>query len=80
MMVDIKGLTKKYGSFVALNNLNLSLDEGVVFGFVGANGAGKSTTFSILATLLSPTSGDAFINGKSVVREPKSKKANWLYA
>ncbi|MEK9200253.1 ATP-binding cassette domain-containing protein [Ureibacillus sp. 179-F W5.1 NHS] len=70
-MVDIKGLTKKYGSFVALNNLNLSLDEGVVFGFVGANGAGKSTTFSILATLLSPTSGDAFINGKSVVREPK---------
>lgn len=71
MMVDIKGLTKKYGSFVALNNLNLSLDEGVVFGFVGANGAGKSTTFSILATLLSPTSGDAFINGKSVVREPK---------
>lgn len=71
MMVDIQGLTKKYGSFTALDNLNLSLDEGVVFGFVGANGAGKSTTFSILATLLSPTSGDAFINGKSVVKEPK---------
>ncbi len=71
MMVDIQGLTKKYGSFTALDNLTLSLDEGVVFGFVGANGAGKSTTFSILATLLSPTSGDAFINGKSVVREPK---------
>ncbi|RUL48289.1 MULTISPECIES: ABC transporter ATP-binding protein [Lysinibacillus] len=70
-MVDIQGLTKKYGSFTALDNLTLSLDEGVVFGFVGANGAGKSTTFSILATLLSPTSGDAFINGKSVVREPK---------
>lgn len=71
MMIEIKGLTKKYGSFTALDNLDLSLDEGVVFGFVGANGAGKSTTFSILATLLSPTSGDAFINGKSVVREPK---------
>ncbi|MDI7744077.1 ABC transporter ATP-binding protein [Lysinibacillus fusiformis] len=70
-MVDIKGLTKKYGSFTALDNLTLSLDEGVVFGFVGANGAGKSTTFSILSTLLSPTSGDAFINGKSVVNEPK---------
>jgi len=71
MIVDIKGLTKKYGSFTALDNLTLSLDEGVVFGFVGANGAGKSTTFSILSTLLSPTSGDAFINGKSVVNEPK---------
>jgi ABC-2 type transport system ATP-binding protein len=47
------------------------LEEGVVFGFVGANGAGKSTTFSILATLLSPTSGDAIINGKSVIKEPK---------
>ncbi|RHW31469.1 ABC transporter ATP-binding protein [Lysinibacillus yapensis] len=70
-MVDIQGLTKKYGSFTALDHLELTLNEGVVFGFVGANGAGKSTTFSILATLLSPTSGDAYINGKSVVREPK---------
>lgn len=79
MMIEIKGLTKKYGSFTALDNLNLSLDEGVVFGFVGANGAGKSTTFSILATLLSPTSGDAFINGKSVVREPKEVRQQLGY-
>lgn len=70
-MVDIQGLTKKYGTFTALDDLNLSLDEGVVFGFVGSNGAGKSTAFSILATLLSPTSGDAFINGKSVVSQPE---------
>ncbi|KYG89327.1 ABC transporter ATP-binding protein [Metasolibacillus sp. FSL H7-0170] len=70
-MIEIQNLTKKYGSFIALDQLNLSLAEGTVFGFVGANGAGKSTTFSILATLLSPTSGDAIINGKSVVKEPK---------
>lgn len=69
-MIEIKGLTKKYGSFYALNDLNLNLSEGTVFGFVGANGAGKSTTFSILATLLQPTAGDAFINGKSVKTEP----------
>ncbi len=69
-MIEIKGLTKKYGSFYALNDLNLSLQEGTVFGFVGANGAGKSTTFSILATLLEPTSGEAFVNGKSVRTEP----------
>ena len=65
-MIEIRGLTKKYGSFYALNDLNLTLQAGTVFGFVGANGAGKSTTFSILATLLQPTSGDAFVNGKSV--------------
>lgn len=65
-MIEIKGLTKKYGSFYALNDLHLHLEEGTVFGFVGANGAGKSTTFSILATLLQPTAGDAFVNGKSV--------------
>lgn len=70
-MIEIRDLTKRYGSFTALDHLNLSLEEGVVFGFVGANGAGKSTTFSILATLLSPTSGDALINGKSIVKEPK---------
>ena len=69
-MIEIKGLTKKYGSFYALNDLNLTLNEGTVFGFVGANGAGKSTTFSILATLLQPTSGEAFVNGKSVKTEP----------
>ena len=68
-MIEIKGLTKKYGSFYALNDLNLTLNEGTVFGFVGANGAGKSTTFSILATLLQPTAGDAFVNGKSVKTE-----------
>ncbi|MEQ6354284.1 ABC transporter ATP-binding protein [Lysinibacillus sp. M3] len=70
-MIEIRDLTKRYGSFTALDHLNLSLEEGVVFGFVGANGAGKSTTFSILATLLSPTSGDALINGKSVIKESK---------
>lgn len=70
-MIEIKGLTKKYGSFTALDNLTLTVEPGVVFGFVGANGAGKSTAFSILATLLAPTSGDAFINGKSVVKEPR---------
>lgn len=78
-MIEIKGLTKKYGKFTALDNLELSIGEGVVFGFVGANGAGKSTTFSILATLLSPTSGDAFINGKSVVRQPSEVRKHIGY-
>ena len=69
-MIEIKGLTKKYGQFTALNELNLTLDEGTVFGFVGANGAGKSTTFLIISTLLQPTSGDVVINGVSVREKP----------
>lgn len=69
-MIEIKGLTKKYGQFTALDDLNLTLDEGTVFGFVGANGAGKSTTFLIVSTLLQPTSGDVLINGVSVREKP----------
>lgn len=70
-MIEAIGLTKKYGSFYALQDLNLVVEDSTVFGFVGANGAGKSTTFSILATLLQPTAGDAFINGVSVTKNPQ---------
>ncbi|WOV86265.1 ABC transporter ATP-binding protein [Sporosarcina oncorhynchi] len=69
-MIEITGLTKKYGQFTALDNLNLTLEEGTVFGFVGANGAGKSTTFLILSTLLQATSGEVLINGISVREKP----------
>jgi len=70
-VIETVGLTKKYGSFYALQDLNLIVEDSTVFGFVGANGAGKSTTFSILATLLQPTAGDAFINGVSVTKNPQ---------
>lgn len=70
-MIEISNLTKKYGQFKALDELTLSLDEGTVFGFVGANGAGKSTTFLILATLLQPTSGTVTINGVDVTKKPE---------
>lgn len=69
-MIEITGLTKRYGQFTALDNLNLTLEEGTVFGFVGANGAGKSTTFLILSTLLQATSGEVLINGISVREKP----------
>lgn len=70
-MIETINLTKRYGSFTALNDLNLKIEKGTVFGFVGHNGAGKSTTFSILATLLAPTSGAAFVNGYNVSTEAK---------
>ncbi|SIT68382.1 ABC transporter ATP-binding protein [Edaphobacillus lindanitolerans] len=70
-MIDIRKLSKSYGSFQALHELDLEIPEGTVFGVVGANGAGKSTTFSILATLLPPSSGDALIGGASVRDSPE---------
>jgi ABC-2 type transport system ATP-binding protein len=70
-MIEIKNLTKHYGQFTALNNLNMSIAKGTVFGFVGPNGAGKSTTMSILATLLNPSSGSAKVGGFEVTEKPK---------
>ncbi len=70
-MIEITNLTKKYGSFTALDQLTLTLPEGTVFGFVGANGAGKSTTFLILSTLLQPTSGTVIIDGIDITKKPE---------
>ncbi|HET7581069.1 MAG TPA: ABC transporter ATP-binding protein [Bacillales bacterium] len=78
-MIDIVGLTKRYGSFTALNHLDLSIDKGTVFGFVGPNGAGKTTTFSILATLLSPTEGTAYVNGFDVTKQPQQVRRHIGY-
>lgn len=69
-MIEIKGLSKSFGSFHALKSLDLTIARGKVFGFVGPNGAGKSTTMSILATLLSPSSGYAKVDGFDVTKHP----------
>lgn len=69
-MIEIHNLTKIYGSFHALDEVNIQIDKGTVFGFVGPNGAGKTTTMSILATLLLPTSGTAKVGGYDVVQHP----------
>lgn len=69
-MIDIQHLTKHYGKFVALDDLNLEIGQGDIFGFIGPNGAGKTTTIRILSTLLEPTSGQAYIDGISVRKNP----------
>ena len=65
-MIQTINLTKRYGDFVALRNLNLTINQGDCFGFIGPNGAGKTTTIKILATLLKPSSGQATINGLTI--------------
>ena len=64
-------LTKKYDNKFAVKSLDLTLDKGDVFGFIGPNGAGKTTTMRMLATLLDPTSGEAYICGHSIYRKPR---------
>lgn len=78
-MIEIHGLTKRYGKFTALDSLTLNIEKGTVFGFVGQNGAGKSTTFSILATLMTPTSGTAYINGYNIGKEPAKVRSQIGY-
>ncbi|MCA9985065.1 MAG: ABC transporter ATP-binding protein [Anaerolineales bacterium] len=68
-IIEIKGLTKKYGQLTALNNLDLEVEQGAVIGFLGPNGAGKTTTMRILTTLLEPTAGDAWIAGHNIHKD-----------
>ena len=70
-MIQIKGLSKNYGSLAALVDLELEIAAGDIFGFIGPNGAGKTTTMRILATLLEPSAGQAFIDGMDVTKKGK---------
>jgi ABC-2 type transport system ATP-binding protein len=69
-MIEVIHFTKRYGDFVAVDDLSFTIKQGEVFGFIGPNGAGKSTTIRFLATLLRPTSGEGRVAGHSVVTDP----------
>src|SRR5438445_5638776 len=73
-VVEIKELTKKYGDFVALEQLSLCVERGQILGFVGPNGAGKTTTIKILVGLARPTSGSARIAGVDCQAEARRIK------
>jgi len=72
--IETKNLTKQFGKAVAVNSLNLSIRQGEIFGFLGPNGAGKSPTIRMLCGILEPTSGEGFIGGFSINREPEKVK------
>lgn len=69
-LLEVKGLTRYYGSLKAVDDINFSLSAGTILGFIGPNGAGKSTTMRIIATLDVPTSGEVLLDGKSLVARP----------
>ena len=73
-MIEIDGLVRKYGSHVAVDQLDLLVDDGVFYTFLGPNGAGKTTTLKVMAGLLRPTKGTVLIDGVDVVKSPVEAK------
>jgi ABC-2 type transport system ATP-binding protein len=77
--IEVKDLTKQFGKFTAVDHVSFNVEKGEVFGFLGANGAGKSTTIKMLCGILEPTSGDALVAGYSVMNEPDKVKRSIGY-
>lgn len=72
-MIEVKNVTKKYGNFTAVDNISFTVKDGEVVGFLGQNGAGKSTTMNMITGFIEPTEGEIKVNGYDIVK--KSKKA-----
>jgi ABC-2 type transport system ATP-binding protein len=77
--IEVTGLTKRFGDFTAVDNVSFSVKRGEIFGFLGANGAGKSTTIRMLIGLLQPTSGTAVVGGYDVAKQPDQLKLSIGY-
>lgn len=78
-MIELRGVTKKFGSLTAVDDITLSVPQGEFFGFLGPNGAGKTTTIKMMAGLFAPTSGQIIINGYDVVKNPLEAKMSTSY-
>jgi ABC-2 type transport system ATP-binding protein len=74
-MISLRALTKRYGSFTAVDNIDLDVPRGELFGFLGPNGAGKTTTLRMIAGILRPTAGRIEIAGIDVARDPVRAKS-----
>jgi ABC-2 type transport system ATP-binding protein len=77
--IEVNNLTKNFGSFVSVDHINFKVRKGEIFGFLGANGAGKSTTIKMLCAILDPTEGDATVGGYSIKTQPEMVKRNIGY-
>ena len=75
-MIEIINLTKKYKNLVAVDNINININDNEIFGLLGPNGAGKTTLIHILATLIKPSSGTAVINGYDIINEPSKVRSS----
>lgn len=73
-MIEVKNVTKKYGDFYAVRNLNFEVKEGEIVGFLGRNGAGKSTTMNMITGFIEPTSGQIIVGGFDIDKNPRKVK------
>ena len=73
-MIQVENVTKKYGSFIAVNNINFEIEEGEIVGFLGPNGAGKSTTMNMITGFIEPSSGRIIVDGYDISKKPKKAK------
>jgi ABC-2 type transport system ATP-binding protein len=78
-VVEVRDLTKRYGDFTAVDRVSFEVGRGEIFGYLGANGAGKSTTIKMLCGLVAPTSGRASVAGADIAREPERVKRSIGY-
>src|SRR5574340_378620 len=77
--IETESLTKRFGSFSAVDGLNLTVGEGEIFGLVGPDGAGKTTTMRLLTSIMEPSSGEAWVAGRHVVKEAEAVKEDIGY-
>lgn len=70
-MIEVKNVSKKYGKFYAVRDISFTIKEGEIVGFLGRNGAGKSTTMNMITGFIEPTEGTIIVNGYDVDRKPK---------
>ena len=73
-MIEVKNVTKKYGSTIAVNNISFEVKDGEVVGFLGPNGAGKSTTMNMITGFIEPTVGQIIVNGNDISKKPRKAK------
>ena len=78
-MIEVRNVTKKYGKFYAVRNINFEVKEGEIVGFLGRNGAGKSTTMNMITGFIEPTEGDIIVGGYDIDVNPKKVKAQIGY-
>lgn len=78
-LIEVKNVTKKYGDFYAVRNLNFEVNDGEIVGFLGRNGAGKTTTMNMITGFIEPTSGQIMVGGYDVDRKPKKVKSQIGY-
>lgn len=73
-MIEVKNVTKKYGKFIAVDNISFTINEGEIIGLLGPNGAGKSTTMNMLTGFIEQTEGEIIIDGYNTLKKPKKAK------